>query len=80
MPHAGTPPTSCSVGQPCAAQPDSCCGGSANCGAGGERPGQEEAVADATWSSQGGVLTTNLYGLPDREAGLRRAATGSASR
>jgi hypothetical protein len=28
-------------------------------------------VADATWSSQGGVLTTNLYGLPDREAGLR---------
>ena len=28
-------------------------------------------MADATWSSQGGVLTTNLYGLPDREAGLR---------
>ena len=28
-------------------------------------------MADATWSSRGGVLTTNLYGLPDREAGLR---------
>src|SRR5829696_6239899 len=38
MPHAGTPPTSCSVGEPCAAQPDSCCGASANCAAGGERP------------------------------------------
>jgi dTDP-4-amino-4,6-dideoxygalactose transaminase len=29
------------------------------------------AVPDATWSSLGGVLTTNLYGLPDRVAELR---------
>jgi hypothetical protein len=28
------------------------------------------AVPDATWSSLGGVLTTNLYGLPDRVAEL----------
>ena len=29
------------------------------------------AVPDATWSSLCGVLTTNLYGLPDRVAELR---------
>jgi hypothetical protein len=42
-------------------------------------PGLEEATAtstrrrcpDATWSSLGGVLTTNLYGLPDRVTELR---------
>ena len=28
------------------------------------------AVPDATWSSLCGVLTTNLYGLPDRVAEL----------
>jgi hypothetical protein len=29
------------------------------------------AVPDSTWSSLGGVLTTNLYGLPDRVVELR---------
>ncbi len=29
------------------------------------------AVPEATWSSLGGVLTTNLYGLPDRVAELQ---------
>ena len=37
------------------------------------------AVPDATWSSLCGVLTTNLYGLPDRVAELRARCDGSAS-
>jgi dTDP-4-amino-4,6-dideoxygalactose transaminase len=28
-------------------------------------------VSDATWSTIGGILTANLYGLPDRVAELR---------